>query len=50
VEGALQTGINAVCAVIRSLGGSVVPNNPLDNMSPPYDYSATSTSKAIGLH
>lgn len=49
VEGALQTGVNAVCAVIRSLGGSVVPNNPLDNMSPPYDYTATSTSEAIGL-
>ena len=45
VEGALQTGINAVCAVIRSLGGSVVPNNPLDNMSPPYDYSGVSTSE-----
>ena len=45
VEGALQTGINAVCAVIRSLGGSVVPNNPLDNMSPPYDYSGASTSE-----
>ncbi|WP_269447504.1 hypothetical protein [Caballeronia udeis] len=26
VEGALQTGINAVCAVIRSLSGSVVPS------------------------
>jgi hypothetical protein len=34
--------------VIRSLGGSVVPNNPLDNMSPPYDYTATSTSEATG--
>ena len=45
VEGALQTGINAVCAVIRSLGGSVVPNNPLDNMSPPYDYSGASTNE-----
>ena len=45
VEGALQTGINAVCAAIRSLGGSVVPNNPLDNMSPQYDYSGASISE-----
>jgi tryptophan 2-monooxygenase len=49
VEGALQTGINAVCAVIRSLGGSVVPNNPLDDMSSPYDYGGKSTSDAYGL-
>lgn len=39
VEGALQTGINAVCATIRSLGGTLsTSRNPLDAMSPAYRY------------
>jgi len=39
VEGALQTGVNAVCAVIRSLGGELYgASNPLDNMTPQYNY------------
>ncbi|RDJ97794.1 tryptophan 2-monooxygenase [Paraburkholderia lacunae] len=45
VEGALQTGINAVCAVIRSLGGKLsTAMNPIDAMSPPYRYGGTSAA------
>lgn len=41
IEGALHTGINAACAVIRSLGGSLyTPDNPIDSARPTtYDYS-----------
>lgn len=43
VEGALQTGINAVCAVIRSVGGTLsTPRNPIDDMAPQYDYGGRS--------
>ena len=40
VEGAVQTGVNAACAVIRSLGGSLyTAHNPLDAQDPhAYDY------------
>ncbi|AME27144.1 hypothetical protein AXG89_27920 (plasmid) [Burkholderia sp. PAMC 26561] len=39
VEGALQTGINAVCATLRSVSGSLFgSSNPLDNMNPKYFY------------
>jgi tryptophan 2-monooxygenase len=41
IEGAVQTGVNAACAVIRSLGGSLyTPDNPIDTAQPTtYDYS-----------
>ncbi len=41
IEGALHTGINAACAVIRSLGGSLYTrDNPVDRARPTtYDYS-----------
>jgi tryptophan 2-monooxygenase len=41
IEGALHTGINAACAVIRSLGGSLYTlANPIDGARPTtYDYS-----------
>lgn len=37
-EGAVQTSLNAVCAVIKSLGGNLIENNPLDNMNSYYNY------------
>ncbi|MBS9425200.1 FAD-dependent oxidoreductase [Photorhabdus noenieputensis] len=37
-EGAVQTGINAACAVIHSLGGRLLADNPLENMSRHYHY------------
>lgn len=37
-EGAVQTGINAACAVIYSLGGRLLDNNPLQNMHRHYHY------------
>ncbi|MDC9595025.1 NAD(P)/FAD-dependent oxidoreductase [Xenorhabdus sp. IM139775] len=37
-EGAIQTGINAACAVIHSLGGELLPKNPLHSMSRHYRY------------
>ena len=50
VEGALQTGVNAVCAVIRSLGGELYgPANPLDDMAPQYDYGGRATSVVGGI-
>lgn len=41
IEGAVQTGVNAACAVIRSLGGVLyTPVNPLDSQDPhAYNYS-----------
>ncbi len=41
IEGAVQTGVNAACAVIRSLGGQMyTPNNPVDSQDPnAYNYS-----------
>ncbi|WP_434631173.1 NAD(P)/FAD-dependent oxidoreductase [Chromobacterium sp. CV08] len=38
VEGAVQTGINSACAVIRSCGGELAAGNPLDEMRCRYDY------------
>jgi tryptophan 2-monooxygenase len=42
-EGAIQTGLNAACAVIRSLGGKFIPStNPIDNMpAGAYNYYPT---------
>lgn len=37
-EGAVQTGINAACAVIYSIGGQLRENNPLQNMHRHYHY------------
>ncbi|CDG22983.1 Tryptophan 2-monooxygenase [Xenorhabdus poinarii G6] len=37
-EGAIQTGINAACAVVHSLGGALMADNPLHNMSHHYHY------------
>lgn len=41
IEGAIQTGVNAACAVIRSLGGSLYTlDNPIDAARPTaYDYN-----------
>jgi len=41
IEGAIQTGVNAACAVIRSLGGSLyTQENPIDAARPTaYDYN-----------
>jgi len=41
IEGAIQTGVNAACAVIRSLGGSLYTlENPIDAAQPTaYDYN-----------
>jgi tryptophan 2-monooxygenase len=50
VEGALQTGVNAVCAVIRSLGGELYgPSNPLDDMAPQYNYGGRAVGLAAGF-
>ncbi|WP_333722932.1 NAD(P)/FAD-dependent oxidoreductase [Agrobacterium tumefaciens] len=38
VEGAMQTALNAACAVIRSSGGELLPGNPLDAMNSVYRY------------
>jgi tryptophan 2-monooxygenase len=40
IEGAVQTGVNAACAVIRSLGGSLYTSvNPVDTQNPKaYNY------------
>jgi tryptophan 2-monooxygenase len=40
IEGAIQTGVNAACAVIRSLGGSLYTHvNPVDTQNPKaYNY------------
>ena len=39
VEGALQTSINAVCATLKSVGGTLFGAiNPLENMPPRYAY------------
>ncbi|MBO9112541.1 MULTISPECIES: NAD(P)/FAD-dependent oxidoreductase [Rhizobium/Agrobacterium group] len=38
VEGALQTGLNAACAVIRSCGGQLLEGNPIDEMTSAYRY------------
>jgi tryptophan 2-monooxygenase len=47
IEGALNTGINAACAVIRSLGGSLYTlDNPVDRARPTtYDYSSWGPSE-----
>ncbi|WP_244182917.1 NAD(P)/FAD-dependent oxidoreductase [Pantoea wallisii] len=37
-EGAIQTGINAACATVHSLGGRLLPDNPLQAMSRHYHY------------
>ncbi|MDU5473575.1 MULTISPECIES: NAD(P)/FAD-dependent oxidoreductase [Pantoea] len=37
-EGAVQTGINAACAAISSLGGSLIPYNPLHAMARHFHY------------
>lgn len=37
-EGAVQTAINAACATLHSLGGSLLRNNPLHTMSRHYHY------------
>lgn len=41
IEGAVQTGVNAACAVIRSLGGTLYTSvNPVDTQNPKaYNYS-----------
>ena len=39
VEGALQTGVNAACAVARRLGGSLADNSPLSQNPNLYDYT-----------
>jgi tryptophan 2-monooxygenase len=41
IEGAIQTGVNAACAVIRSLGGNLyTPDNPIEASRPTtYDYN-----------
>lgn len=38
VEGAVQTGLNAACAVIRSSGGQLLSGNPIDSMNSAYRY------------
>ncbi|WP_028208611.1 NAD(P)/FAD-dependent oxidoreductase [Paraburkholderia nodosa] len=38
IEGAVQTAINSACAVIRSVGGDLLPGNPLDNIRSAYCY------------
>jgi tryptophan 2-monooxygenase len=40
-EGALQTGINAACAVIAHIGGQVNPKSPLTQNANMYNYSST---------
>lgn len=37
-EGAVQTGINAACAAIASLGGTLIPRNPLHAMARHFHY------------
>lgn len=37
-EGAIQTGINTACAVVHSLGGALIADNPLHNMHRHYHY------------
>lgn len=37
-EGAVQTGINAACAAITSLGGTLIPRNPLHAMARHFHY------------
>ncbi|PHM65548.1 tryptophan 2-monooxygenase [Xenorhabdus stockiae] len=37
-EGAIQTGINAACAALYSLGGTLQANNPLTSMAHHYHY------------
>lgn len=39
VEGALQTGVNAACAVARRLGGSLGPGSPLSQDPGLYNYN-----------
>lgn len=38
IEGAVQTALNAACAVIRSAGGRLLPGNPLDSIHNIYHY------------
>ncbi|PPU37285.1 NAD(P)/FAD-dependent oxidoreductase [Xanthomonas arboricola] len=38
IEGAIQTGLNSACAVIRSVGGKLLPDNPLDGIRRVYRY------------
>ncbi|MEX3672186.1 NAD(P)/FAD-dependent oxidoreductase [Paraburkholderia phenoliruptrix] len=38
IEGAVQTAINSTCAVIRSVGGHLLPGNPLDGIRSAYHY------------
>jgi tryptophan 2-monooxygenase len=37
-EGAIQTALNAACAVISSLGGDLIDDNPLDGLHSQYRY------------
>ena len=37
-EGALQTGINAACAVAHHLGGKVIEESPLTQNPASYEY------------
>lgn len=37
-EGAIQTGVNAACAVISSVGGDLNDNNPLEDLHAHYRY------------
>lgn len=39
-EGALQTGLNAACAVAKRLGAEVVPGSPLTQQADRYNYGA----------
>ena len=39
VEGALQTGVNAACAVAKRLGGTLSINSPLSQNPKLYNYS-----------
>ena len=39
VEGALQTGVNAACAVAKRLGGNLTANSPLSQNRNLYNYS-----------
>lgn len=47
-EGALQTGINAACAVIAHLGGTLNPISPFTQNPGMYNYSDGSTQRAAG--
>jgi tryptophan 2-monooxygenase len=38
VTGALTTGINAACATIEHLGGTLAPNSPLEQNTRMYEF------------